>query len=77
MATVQTGTTTDPVVVYDLLREAATQLVAQYARRADHGVLGAEDIAAIRAIRADVSATDPSDIDAQRKLTAELRARLV
>ncbi len=76
MATVQTSTTSDPVVVYDLLRETATLLIAHYAEHANDGVLGAEDIAAIRSIRTQVSTIDPSDMDAQRKLTVELRARL-
>lgn len=76
MATVQMSTTTDPVVVYDLLRETATQLIARYTERAVNDILSPDDIAAIRSIRAQVSTVDPNDMDAQRKLTGELRARL-
>jgi sugar (pentulose or hexulose) kinase len=64
------------VVVYDLMREAASQLIAQFTARPANVPPSAEAIAAIRAIRAQVAAVEPMDTETQRKLTAELRARL-
>lgn len=76
MSDVRTRQTTDRVVVYDLMREAASQLIAQFTARPASASLSPEAIAAIRAIRAQVAAVEPTDIESQRKLTGELRARL-
>lgn len=76
MSTVRTHAKADPVVTYDLMREAASHVIAQYAGRAVDGWLAEADIAAVRGIRAQVEAIDPQDIEAQRQLTEELRARL-
>ncbi len=76
MSDVGTRETTDRVVVYDLMREAASQLIAQFTARPANASPSPEAIAAIRAIRAQVAAVEPTDTESQRKLTAELRARL-
>lgn len=68
--------TTDVVVVFDLMRDAARHLIAQYTSDAIDSTLSPDSIAAIRAIRKQVTAVDPFDADAQRQLTEQFRARL-
>jgi hypothetical protein len=75
MPNVRLHETSDPVVVYDLMREAANRLIARYAGRRTAEGLAASDIAEIRAIRAHVAAVNPADVEAQRRVTAELRIR--
>jgi hypothetical protein len=57
------------------MREAAARLIGIYASHRTAAGLGGADIAEIRAIRAQVAAVDAADMEKQRRLTAELRAR--
>lgn len=68
--------TDDPVVVYDLMREAANRLVAEYAAQRTDAGLPAAARDEIRRIRQQVASVDPEDMDAQRRLTDELWARV-
>ncbi len=72
----RTRETADRVVVYDLMRAAASQLIAQFTAGPADVPPSAEASAAIRAIRAQVAAVEPADTETQRKLTAQLRACL-
>lgn len=65
----------DPVVVYDMMREAANRLCAFYARQVTAGGLGDPAIGEIRAVWAEVNAVDTRDLEAQRAATAEFRRR--
>lgn len=67
--------TRDPVVVYDVMREAATRLIALYAGRRTAEGLAAGDAAEIRAIRDLVERVSFSDMEAQRRVTTQLRSR--
>lgn len=67
--------TRDPVVVYDRMREAGNQLIARYAVTSALRPLSSENVAAIRAIRAEMMAVPAGDIDAQRLLTQSFKER--
>ena len=69
------GIDEDPVVVYDIMREAANRLAAPCVRQVTVG--GAEDpaIIAVRAINDQVLAVDVNDLQAQLDLTAEFDKR--
>ena len=67
--------TRDPVVVYDVMREAATRLIALYAGRRTAEGLSADDAAEIRAIRDLVERVSVSDVEAQRRVASQLRSR--
>ena len=69
------GIDEDPVVVYDIMREAANRLAALCVRQVTVG--GAEDpaIIAVRAINDQVLAVDVNDLQAQLDLTAEFDKR--
>lgn len=65
----------DPVVVYDVLREAANRLSALYVRQVTVG--GAQDpaILRVRAVRDQVRAVDVDDLCAQVELIREFDRR--
>lgn len=66
----------DPVVVYDILREAANRLCAYYAERVTKGGLEDPAIEAIRRIRSRVRAVPLSDMQSQLDLTDALKNEL-
>jgi hypothetical protein len=55
----------DPVVVYDVMHEAASRLVGIYAQRATVGGLDDPAVKAVSAIYDEVSGIDPHNMDAQ------------
>ncbi|WP_027465292.1 hypothetical protein [Curtobacterium sp. UNCCL17] len=67
--------TTDPVVSYDVMWEAANRLTSLYVRRITVG--GTEDpaIVEIRQIRRRADDVDVDDLDAQHQLTVEFADR--
>ena len=65
----------DPVVVYDLMREAANRLIGVYAQRGTVGGLNDPAVQAIIAVLDEVEAVDPRDVGAQRAATEVFRAR--
>jgi len=73
MSAVRRQETNDPVVVYDVMREAAHRLIAGYASW--RGPFGLPEAAAaeIRRVRSRVDSVDITDLDEQRRLTAEFR----
>ena len=68
-------TAKDPVVVYDVMREAANRLVGLYAQRATVGGLDDPAVEAIANIFDEVRAVDSHDIEAQEIATADFRSR--
>ncbi|MET4705169.1 hypothetical protein ABIB54_002666 [Frigoribacterium sp. UYMn621] len=68
-------TSQDPVVVYDVMREAANRLVGVYAQRATVGGTDDPAIQSISAIYDEVEAIDPNDLAAQEAATGDFRAR--
>ena len=65
----------DPVVIYDIMREAANRLCAFFAGQATVGGIEDPAIAEIWAIREEVNAVDTRDLDAQRQTTEDFRRR--
>lgn len=65
----------DPVVVYDVMWEAANRLGAVYAQQVTSGGVNDPAIAKMRALDAEVEAVDPDDLDAQKAKTVDLRRR--
>jgi hypothetical protein len=65
----------DPVAVYDIMRDAATDLGSLYAGRVGVGGLDDPAVAALRALDAEVMAVAPDDLAAQKAMTVELRRR--
>jgi len=65
----------DPVVTYDVMREAANRLVGLYAQQVTVGGTGDPAIIAMRALRDEVYAVPTHDLDAQELKTIELRER--
>lgn len=65
-------TSTDLVVTYDIMREAATRLRGLYAQEIGEGGPTDPAIVKMREIRAEVEAVDPRDIEAQRSMTEKL-----
>ena len=70
-----THTAQDPVAAYDIMREAATRLMALYAKRITVG--GDVDPAAVetRNIRTQARSVGTHDMGAQIAATAEFNAR--
>jgi len=64
----------DPVVVYDVMREAANQLIATHLRAVKDGGLSDPAIQAVRAVRAELRTIGSADIPAQKAMTARLEA---
>ena len=64
----------DVVATYDVMREAAVRLMAEYAQRVTVGGSDDEALAAMRAVRARARAVDTHSIPAQLEATADFRA---
>ncbi len=69
MSTVPASADENPVVIYDVMREAATRLRGALVARGE--------IEAARAVHDKVRAVDPRDMAAQRAKTAELHERFL
>ncbi|MCL2787515.1 MAG: hypothetical protein FWD59_03345 [Micrococcales bacterium] len=65
----------DPVVVYDIMCEAANRLVSVYASRPRASGVPSEESRVIRAIRAEVCAVDLHDLEAQKAKTTDFNER--
>ncbi|QNO38643.1 hypothetical protein H4J02_06535 [Protaetiibacter sp. SSC-01] len=65
----------DPGAVYDAMREAANRLLGVLVSRSDLRATGLTDeLLRAQDVRRRIRAVDLDDLDAQRKLAAELRA---
>lgn len=64
----------DEVAVYDVMRESATRLTGEYARRATAGGPDDEALIEMRAVRARARAVSTHDIESQLEATAEFKA---
>ena len=64
----------DPVVAYDVMREASTRLMGLYAGQITTGGPADPAIAEMRKIRAEARAIDTHDAAAQAAATADFRA---
>ena len=65
----------DPVVAYDIMREAANRLCGVYASRATSGGIEDPSVQAIRSVRAEVRGIDTEDARSQQLATANFNER--
>jgi hypothetical protein len=66
----------DPVVVYDVMREAANRLVGFYATQVTVGGMSDPAIQKMREVRAMALAVDPRDMAVQKSATEQFRLML-
>ena len=64
----------DPVVIYNVMRDAARHVMAVYASQVTIGGIEDPSIQKLRAIMLEAEAVDPHDEDAQIKATESFRA---
>ena len=67
----------DPVVIHDVMREAANRLRGLYSEQVTVGGLSDPAIIAMREITAEVDSVSLTDMDAQKEKTAQLHERYV
>ncbi|MGW8431617.1 hypothetical protein ACWGJ9_11040 [Curtobacterium citreum] len=65
----------DPVVVYDIMREAGNRLIAAILENVTHGGMDDPAIREVRAVRAELRAVPLDDLAAQTAKTEELVER--
>lgn len=75
MLDTKTSTTEDPVVVYDVMREAGNRLIAAILENTADGGLNDPAIQAVRDVRAELRAVPVNDIQAQHDKTNDLVMR--